>query len=458
MKAALIAFLFVRILGECVAASAVEVPPNVDPARYRISLRATVEAYDQVGNRDARWDAQARAALLKYASLVALTNGAWAPVGAEVQLQARGAIDKGCPDPFIRYLGIRYDTARSGLAAARTNLMVAEAFHQSRYPALRRFTSLMWCRRTLKDHPELKADLQRIEGLAAGDLAVALEDRSIPQPDLADALDTLLNSSGMSNEVIWNLYRAVEDPLEKNWMDTAAGLLAKGRAYINGAWVARGIGLANTVTPEGWKQMAGRLAVAERALEAAWALDPKNSDVCYQMMSVELGQGKGRDRMEMWFDRGMNLIPSGYGFCSSKLYYLYPRWYGSEEEMLKFGRLCLTNTAWSGRVPVILVDAHDEVARMQATPQLRAEYWWKPEVWKDVEAAFEACLKKQPDDTDLRHRYAKYAMKGGKPLVFVEQVRQFKWTNALYFGKPGEFEETLQSALEIEQRSKKEKR
>ena len=48
--------------------------------------------------------------------------------------------------------------------------------------------------------------------------------------------------------------------------------------------------------------------------------------------------------MEEWFRRAMKADPGNYSACSSKLYYLEPKWHGSEEEMLAFGA-----SAWRRR-------------------------------------------------------------------------------------------------------------
>jgi hypothetical protein len=60
------------------------------------------------------------------------------------------------------------------------------------------------------------------------------------------------------------------------------------------------------------------LSVAEKALEKAWTLNPKNEQIALKMMTVELGQGKGRQRMEVWFDRAMKLNTNSYAACNAR--------------------------------------------------------------------------------------------------------------------------------------------
>jgi hypothetical protein len=81
----------------------------------------------------------------------------------------------------------------------------------------------------------------------------------------------------------------------------------------------------------------------ERSNPNAWQLNPEDSRIADKMLEVELGQGEGRDRLELWFDRAMALNTNDYKACSTKLNYLMPKWYGSTKDMLQFGPECATN-------------------------------------------------------------------------------------------------------------------
>src|SRR5439155_26002432 len=140
----------------------------------------------------------------------------------------------------------------------------------------------------------------------------------------------------------------------------------------------------------------------------AWELNPRDERIAYQMIVIELGQGKGRPRMEMWFNRAAELNPNYYEAFHAKLYYLEPKWYGSPEEMIEFGRQCVASTNWGGRVPLILKDAHDSLAKYLPKDK-QASYWKRREVWKDIKAAFEKFLALNPDETRWRHNYARHA-------------------------------------------------
>ena len=85
----------------------------------------------------------------------------------------------------------------------------------------------------------------------------------------------------------------------------------------------------------------------------------------------------------------MALDPTDYNACSAKLYYPEPKWYGSTQDMLEFGRECVTNHAWGGNVPLILVDAHRSIQRQYVDKLEQTNYWKQPEVWTDIKASFD---------------------------------------------------------------------
>ena len=244
----------------------------------------------------------------------------------------------------------------------------------------------------------------------------------------------------------------MEKPLFENWPDASTTWLLKGSAYINLAWTARGIGLANTVSEEGWKLFNERLAVAENALTNAWQLNPGDSRIADKMLIVELGQGEGRDRLELWFDRAMALNPNDYNACSAKLNYLQPKWYGSTEDMLQFGHECIQNKKWGGDVPLILLDAHNYIGWINKSDQ--TNYWKQPDVWTDINAAFERFFEVNPNATGRYYQYAWYAYNFEQWTKFIELIPKLGPVNYAYYGGKDEFDKMVQLAKENSGNSK----
>jgi hypothetical protein len=135
-------------------------------------------------------------------------------------------------------------------------------------------------------------------------------------------------------------------------------------------------------------------------------MDPNDPRAAVEMLTVEIGQGKGRDVMETWFGRAMSADPDDVEACSAKLYYLEPKWYGNADEMLKFGRECLDSENWSCRIPLILADAHRSLSRYEQKPET---YFKDPTVWQDIDKVYYGYLLAHPNDYEARSAYAYYA-------------------------------------------------
>jgi hypothetical protein len=199
------------------------------------------------------------------------------------------------------------------------------------------------------------------------------------------------------------------------------------------------------VTEQGWEKLGDHLDQAAEALEKAWKLAPTNATIATEMMRVELGQGKGRDRLERWFGRAMALDTNSQSACSKKLTYLEPKWYGSAEDMLEFGRQCVASTNWGGRVPLILMDAHVSLAAY-AKREGNTNYWKEPEVWSDLRSAYEKFFALNPDAFSWRHDYARHAYWCEQWDTYSKQLKLFGPTNYSFFGGKESFEQMVKTA------------
>ena len=164
-------------------------------------------------------------------------------------------------------------------------------------------------------------------------------------------------------------------------------------------------------------------------------------------MELELGQGKGRERMELWFRRAMEIAPNNYEACTAKLYYLEPKWYGSPDEMLRFGRECVASEKWNGSVPLVLVDAHETLATY-ARRTGETNYWKRAEVWPDLKSSFEKFFTLDPEASSWRHNYARYAYWCGQWESLNEQIKLLGEVNYDYFGGRAEFDKMVKLAAE----------
>ena len=164
------------------------------------------------------------------------------------------------------------------------------------------------------------------------------------------------------------------------------------------------------------------------------------------MERVELGQGKGRDQLETWFERGMKIDPVNYDLCYAKLEYFRPRWYGSIKKMIDFGRECTTNTNYTGSVRLMLADAHYEASREIQDDGQRKAYWMGTNVWPDIQFMFEHFFKLYPEEVGYRHKYARYAVRCEQWQEFKNQTKLFPSTNYAHFGGVDRFNQMVNYA------------
>jgi hypothetical protein len=175
-------------------------------------------------------------------------------------------------------------------------------------------------------------------------------------------------------------------------------------------------------------------------------MNTNNPKTAYSMMRVELGQGEGLKRMDLWFGRAMALDTNYYDPVKLMSFYLEPRWYGSESQTLAFGRSCVASDKWGGQVPLILAELHRSLANYYSLSNSPA-YWHRPEVWRDIKSSYEKFFALNPEEAGWRHNYARDAYYCGHYPEFLEQTKLFaNETNYVFFGGQEKFKEMLQVA------------
>lgn len=107
-------------------------------------------------------------------------------------------------------------------------------------------------------------------------------------------------------------------------------------ALVRQAWNARGSGWANTVTEEGWRLMAERLARAKEVLDRANTLEEKCPGWYAVAQSVALGQGWDRDKYMSMVDEAIGKEPTYGQYYTNACYWLLPRWHGEEGDFEKW--------------------------------------------------------------------------------------------------------------------------
>lgn len=365
--------------------------------------RTVLDAYAAGEWADPKWTPLVERAVRQYADRMAATNSADHAAFVDA---FRQPLDAGCRDPFVELMMLREQyhvgpgaadfpalNPRSHRAAER---VVAAASYP---PALK-----VWAVVVLVNESGLGDG--RLEDAALAALPAVVKDPAVPSETLLDLVTILQEKNGRLAGAAEKRFEQLSAAYAGRPAGDAGPLVFRGRYMVQSAWAARGNGAAGTVTPDGWKAFGERLADADAALRKAYEIDPADAAAATEMLSVCVGRGAGREEMEIWFDRAMAADPDNREACRRMLYYLYPRWHGSHEEMVRFGRECLAGGNWRGQIPFTLVDAHFAVADESDD---RKQYLSRPDVWRDLEEVYEQYLQFDPGAAWARSQYAKVA-------------------------------------------------
>lgn len=417
------------------------------------NLRTLNEAYDKSGKRSSKWDESAKRALTEFARSRARVLETNEPYWQIISTNCAAAVQAGCDDPLIAYLHTRFVLTDQQLTAeelARAYVRASELLEQSAYPDVRKFYASLRAAQQLKAvagaNTNAEPQIFKFRHAAIDHLLSALQDQQFPPLEANDACSDLLETLKINDGQYQHFYLHLEPVLFAKWPQESFAWLLKGQANTEMAWHARGGGFANTVTTQGWKGFEEHLKIADEALNKAWKLNPTDTRIPIAMLTVELGQGEGRDRMELWFERAMELDTNCYDAAFAKLYYLEPKWHGSVEDMLIFGRQCVASKKWGGRVPLVLADAHWSIYKQYNKEA--EDYWMEHGVWDDLQAAFERFFELCPDAVSWRHNYAWYAYHCRQWDALNKQLNLFGPTNYEYFGGKSEFEKMVRAAKE----------
>lgn len=399
---------------------------------YEFLRHESVDAFKQVGKKDPKWTKLIPLAMDAVAQTAA--GAREVPFSRDDLFEAfRRPIKLGCDDGLVLYMHARFSVGKNdpGLQEHRRRMAAAvKALDESRYNHLRKAAA----------HYRL------------GQLLLSSADGVPPEPDEAkqhfDAALALLEPSvrdderGLGWDLFWTetlvaitagyqsilsseqeAFDAVDTVVARvpdlNWLR----LQLKGDHLIRSGWEARGTGFAGAVTEDGAKTFRTRLTGAREALEQSWKLQPDNPRTATLMIIVEKGIGDGdREAMETWFRRAMEADMNNREACGAKLDWLDPKWHGSPDDLLAFGRACRDTGNWQTGITLYLSDAHHRVAAL-LPPLERRKYMHSPEVWDDIRGVYEQFLHKSRDPGAIHCTYAVFAVLCGQFDVGREHFR-----------------------------------
>jgi hypothetical protein len=420
------------------AAAAGDKPIPQDPAAVKQRQRELLEwnrrtipgAYDKVGKKDPRWDVPARKAM-DVAALLFSQQIDQTVAAEEIYTSAKAAKDAGCDDPMLLYLFHKFSlgTHYPGEEEAILRMSAtAKALAASPYPAFRRAVVLvvaggyeLYTRAPseafLKDGQRYYDAILALlpESVSSDERTPFWEDRWFEQ--IVQCI-RCFRTLGMEAEAAYN---RVDAALAKIPELKVLRLQVRAEFYLRYGWEARTNAFAPAVPPGGFATLEQRLGEAKKASEEAWKLRPEGSRTPNMFLAIEKAIGDDRDTMELWFDRAMKANSDNREACWSKLDWLDPKWHGTPEEMLAFGKACRDTKNWNTGITVLACDAHRRYMSMLPV-NARWQYISSPEVLNEIKSIYDEFLKHHPIDYVERSKYAS----------ILAQARQFPEAHAQF--------------------------
>jgi hypothetical protein len=128
----------------------------------------------------------------------------------------------------------------------------------------------------------------------------------------------------------------------EHWMsqrpNSITARVALATALTRWAWVARGHGYANTVTPEGWRLFRERIDQAQIVLEGSQKMQIMCPQWYSAMLTVGTAQGWDLERMHQVLEEGVKFEPGYYYLSQQYANYLLPKWHGRSGDASSFAR------------------------------------------------------------------------------------------------------------------------
>lgn len=394
-----------------------------EPKRISEKLHV-LAAYESGSRKNPSWDDDVRAGLGYYiASKDLVDEPACTNSLRRSCFYLDRAIAAGCDDPIVLVVdgfGSGDTRTKSPLEVYKLMIRADEADKKS---STTPYVKTIIDGRLLRHFVKLPSDLRPLQ-VRLNDMIQQLK-KMIDDPDtgaglacdVAGNVETTMSTIKIDPGEWFDDY---EPSLEQAYPKSAEVWLHRGRFYEQYAWIARGHGDARSVTPAMAEQFKSRLELAREALQKSWDMDPRFEEVPLEMMMVILGTGPNRDELEKWFKRGVELDPIDAKMYEHKMQYLLPRWYGSTEEAIKFGRECLATELYRTQIPMLLIAAHADAAQASGN---QAVYYARADVWVDILTTYERLIRSQPGVKSLHAQYAMIACKAQKWEIANEQFK-----------------------------------
>lgn len=136
-----------------------------------------------------------------------------------------------------------------------------------------------------------------------------------------------------------------------------------GHHWLKRGWRVRGGGWAFTVRPEKWVGFEEHIKAARKSLIRGWELQPNRPEAASEMIAATMsGFADPADSIRLWFDRSIAAQCDYQPAFDAVLWASRPRWGGTHEQMIGFGKACAKTARFDTGVPAVYFQAIDDVA------------------------------------------------------------------------------------------------
>lgn len=382
----------------------------------------TLAQYDSLNAKDSPGYAEGREAARLYAFYSVEGDTYEEGWFYNADILAQIAYKKGCRDPLILSIcdNYRFKDRRSiSLKGGDEHLSHVDGLLATKYPAVLKLETLCAALHNVvfyschDKEPEgddmsaftAKTPIYLEKSLATFD---AFLKTSPPASVLFWKINSLLESVDESYEYLSKLGPEIDRVMADNGTPEAVRAYTEGNCQIYLAWAARGSGWANSVTEDGWAKMAKHLKMAEQVIDSASEAYPDVAQLPGLMITVELGQGTGKYRMNQWFEKAVKIDPDYARPYYRKIYYLQPKWHGEPQDVLDFAKECIMTGRWESGIPLAGLKGLSDLA------EYNEAFYREPVLWAVVSPTYEEWLERYPESYNQRTRYFRWAVKAGK--------------------------------------------
>ena len=352
---------------------------KVQPLLIAWGEDAMVKPYDEHGHHDGKWDKQVHE-FIRGLALEMAGGNPWHGM-ERLRVLAGEVKHTGCDDPWVLFLIRRFGADDPDFGDAMRQSVTALSEYGP-FPQWLARAEVVRAERTEGVAPRGKLDPACLDALRG-----TLSAKPLTQGDLEAWLNIFNMEPGES--VLKQDADGVCQTIEAiAGMPAWFPLAVRGRAEIDLAWEARGSGWANSVGQDQWQQFTQHLQLAREALQKSCKLAPEEPQPATALITVALGSN-GIEEMRQHFDAVLasrfDYIPAYDALRQG----LLPRWHGSEEAVLSFGRNCLATQRFDTGVPWQMLRAVYRVANDQED---EGAYYAHRAPWKELNAMFAGYL------------------------------------------------------------------